>query len=199
LVFTLAPLHQQFGIRRVLMVSMQSCSGAGRSPGVSALDIVDNIVPYIPKEEEKVSIETLKILGSFDGHSIQPATFSVSSTCTRVPVLEGHTEAVFIELAQAVSEEEIKNAWHGFAKEFTARQLPSSPRNLLDVHSDPFRPQPRLDRDNQDGMTTSIGRLRQDNSVENGWKYMLVSHNTKMGAAKGCLLVAEYLHQEGVF
>jgi aspartate-semialdehyde dehydrogenase len=98
LAMTLKPLDDAFGVSRVIMTSMQALSGAGRSPGVSAMDILDNIVPYIPKEEEKVETETHKILGKLVDGAIVPAPVTVSCTCTRVPVLEGHTEAVFVEL-----------------------------------------------------------------------------------------------------
>ena len=198
LVMTLAPLAQTFGIARVLMTSMQACSGAGRSPGVSALDIIDNVVPHIAGEEEKVEKETKKILGTLEGDAIIPAEFAVSCTCTRVPVLEGHTESVFVELARAASEAEVKAAWREFGAAFTAKRHFSSPAQLLHVSDDPFRPQPRLDRDTEDGMATTVGRLRKDQALPHGWKYVLVSHNTKMGAAKGAILVAEELVAAGV-
>ena len=198
LAITLAPLHERWGVKRVYMTSMQSVSGAGRSPGVVALDNIDNIVPYIPKEEEKVEKETRKILGRLDGDEIVPAPFSVSCTCTRVPVLEGHTESVFVELEGAATEAEVKGAWREHGAAFIARGYPSSPRRMIVVHDDPFRPQVRLDRDNEQGMATTVGRLRKDDSLGHGWKYLLVSHNTKMGAAKGALLVAEHLAAEGL-
>lgn len=198
LAISLAPLHRQFGIERVHMVSMQAVSGAGRSPGVIALDVIDNIVPFIPKEEEKVQAETRKILGTLDGDTIQPADFGVSCTCTRVGVLEGHTEAVHVALSREAEAQDIVAAWRGFGAELVAAGHPSCPPALIHVHDDPFRPQVRLDRNMGDGMTTVIGRLRRDENVPNGWKYMLVSHNTKMGAAKGCVLVAEHLHAQGL-
>jgi aspartate-semialdehyde dehydrogenase len=197
LAFSLAPLHKAFGIKRVHMVSMQSVSGAGRSPGVIGLDILDNLIPHIPKEEDKVQKETKKILGAFANGALTPADFPVSCTCTRVAVLEGHTEAVHAELARDVSEQDIVAAWKSFGEEFVAQQLPSAPPALIHVHDDPFRPQPRLDRDLNDGMTTSVGRLRKDDGTPRGWKWVLVSHNTKMGAAKGCILVAEHLAKTG--
>jgi len=197
LAITLAPLHQRFGVRRVFMTSMQAVSGAGRSPGVVALDNIDNIIPFIPKEEEKVEKETRKILGRLDGEGIAPAPFSVSCTCTRVPVLEGHTESVFVELDRPASEADVKSAWREHGAAFIARGYPSAPRQLIVVHDDPFRPQVRLDRDADDGMATTVGRLRRDDSLGHGFKYLLVSHNTKMGAAKGCILVAEHLLAEG--
>jgi len=198
LAYSLAPLHRQFGIKRVHMVSMQSVSGAGRSPGVIGLDIIDNVVPFIPKEEAKVEKETLKVLGALKGTAIEPAQIAVSCTCTRVAVLEGHTEVVHVELAKETTEAEIANAWRGFGREFIGAGYPSAPPALIHVHDDPFRPQPRLDRDMHDGMTTVIGRLRRDDHSPTGWKYVLVSHNTKMGAAKGCVLVAEHLVATGL-
>jgi aspartate-semialdehyde dehydrogenase len=197
LAITLAPLHERFGVSRVLMTSMQACSGAGRSPGVIGLDIIDNIVPYIPKEEEKVEKEAKKILGVLEGEGIRPASFVVSSTCTRVPVLEGHTESVFVELGKPASEAEVKSAWQELGAALCAKGYYSAPKNLIHLHEDPFRPQPRLDRDNEDGMATTVGRLRKDEALVNGWKYVLVSHNTKMGAAKGAILCAEHLIAEG--
>jgi aspartate-semialdehyde dehydrogenase len=196
LAITLAPLHQAFGVERVVMTSLQSVSGAGRSPGVLAMDIVDNVVPYIAKEEEKVERETKKILGTVDQQGIVDAGFAVSCTCTRVPVLDGHTESVFVGLKQQASLDEVKAAMTAFGKELVALNLPSSPKHLITVSDDPYRPQPRLDRDNEDGMTTTVGRLRED-KVLGGVKYVLVSHNTRMGAAKGAILTAEYLALKG--
>jgi len=197
LAMTLKPLHDQFGIESVVMTSMQACSGAGRSPGVIALDIVDNVIPFISKEEEKVESETQKILGKVSGGTVVPAVFPVSATCTRVAVLEGHTETVFVSLKKDASVEEAKKAMREYGRDFLALKLPSSPTQLIDVTDDPFRPQPRLDRDKEDGMVTSVGRVRKDQALKNGIKYVLVSHNTKMGAAKGGMLVAEYLIHKG--
>ncbi|HUH01280.1 MAG TPA: aspartate-semialdehyde dehydrogenase [Kofleriaceae bacterium] len=198
LVMTLAPLYRAFGLEHVHMVSMQAVSGAGRSPGVIALDVIDNIVPYIPKEEEKVQKETLKILGDIENGAVKPARFGVSCTCTRVGVLEGHTEAVHLRLGKAATETEILAAWANVGGDLLARNYHSAPEALIHVHDDPFRPQVRLDRDRGGGMTTVVGRLRPDENTENGWKYLLVSHNTKMGAAKGCILLAEHLAAEGL-
>jgi aspartate-semialdehyde dehydrogenase len=165
---------------------------------VIGLDILDNLIPYIPKEEGKVETETLKILGTLENGAIKPAAIPVSCTCTRVAVLEGHTEVVHVELARETTEAAITAAWRGFGREFLGAGYPSAPPDLIHVHEDPFRPQPRLDRDCNDGMTTVIGRLRRDEHSPTGWKYVLVSHNTKMGAAKGCVLVAEHLAATGL-
>ncbi len=197
LAITLKPLFDNFGLKQVIMTSIQGVSGAGRSPGVIALDIIDNIVPFIPGEEEKVEKETGKILGTVGEGSITPADFVVSATCTRAAVSEGHTEAVLAAMAQPCSVEDARAAMIEFGREFVSLGLPSAPKHMIIVHDDPFRPQPRLDRDAEDGMATSAGRLRRDNALENAVKYVLVSHNTKMGAAKGAVLMAEYLLQKG--
>lgn len=197
LAITLHPLHQRFGVTSVVMTSLQSMSGAGRSPGVVGLDILDNVIPFIPGEEEKVQAETQKILGTLDGNAVNPAPFGVSSTCTRVNVAEGHTEAVFVGLDRPASVEEVRDALRSFTGDFAGKDLPSAPRQMIVVHDDPFRPQPRLDRTVDDGMATVVGRVRPDAVLPNGIKYVLVSHNTKMGAAKGCVLAAEVLVEKG--
>lgn len=194
LVVTLKPLLDRFGVDRVLMTSMQGVSGAGRSPGVAALDILDNIIPYIPGEEEKVARETGKILGRLDRSGrIEPAPFPVSATCTRVAVSEGHTESVAVSLGAAATPADVAAAFGDFGRDLARLELPSAPRRLITVHEDPFRPQPRLDRDADGGMTTSVGRIREDAALAHGVKYVLVSHNTRMGAAKGAVLTAECL------
>ena len=197
LAMTLKPLHEAFGVLQVIMTSMQALSGAGRSPGVIGMDIMDNVVPYIPKEEEKVEKETQKILGTIIKGQVAPAPFPVSATCTRVPVLEGHTEAVYVSLKKHASEDEAKKVLRDYGRNFVKLGFPSCPSRLIDVTDDPFRPQPRLDRDREGGMVTSVGRVRADHALPNGIKYMLVSHNTKMGAAKGGMLVAEHLVHQG--
>jgi aspartate-semialdehyde dehydrogenase len=199
LAITLRPLHEKFGVKRVSMVSMQGISGAGRSPGVAALDAIDNIIPYIPKEEEKVAIEAKKLLGTAAAHGIRPADFEVSATCTRAAVVEGHTEAVSVELAGKASVAQVVSVFRAAGRSLAKLGLPSLPERLIRVHEDPFRPQPRLDRDAGGGMTTSVGRIRLEPLYRNGVKYVLVSHNTKMGAARGSILVAEYLIAKRIF
>ncbi|RMF83819.1 MAG: aspartate-semialdehyde dehydrogenase, partial [Nitrospinota bacterium] len=147
LAITLAPLQAHFGIDCVLMTSLQAISGAGRSPGVLALDILDNVIPYIPKEEGKVETETQKILGKLVDHTIQPASFRVSATCMRVNVKDGHTEAVFVSLQTEGELAEVKRAMEAWGSEFTSLGLPSAPPALIVVSEDPYHPQPRFDRD----------------------------------------------------
>ncbi|MCK6555773.1 aspartate-semialdehyde dehydrogenase [Candidatus Binatia bacterium] len=197
MVITLKPLLDRFGIECVIMTSMQGISGAGRSPGVVGLDIVDNVIPYISGEEEKVARETGKILGKLGADGIVPAPFPVSPTCTRAAVIEGHTESVCVATTRPCPPDDVAAAFRECGAELDALALPSAPRHLITVHDDPFRPQPRLDRDADGGMTTSVGRIRADQAFPHGVKYVLVSHNTKMGAAKGAVLVAEYLSASG--
>ena len=131
LALTLKPLHDAFGVLQVIMTSLQAVSGAGRSPGVIGLDIMDNVVPYIPKEEEKVEKETQKILGSIVGETVAPAPFPVSATCTRVPVLEAHTEAVYVSLKKHANPEEVKQAMRDFGREFAALKFPSDRKSVV--------------------------------------------------------------------
>ena len=184
---TLKPLLDEMGLQSVFMTSMQALSGAGRSPGVIALDIMDNVIPYIPKEEEKVQVETKKILGKFDGNSINNAPIKVSCTCTRVPVMDGHTETVFAQLEKTALPDKVKETMINFSKSVSISNLPSAPEEYIIVHDDPTRPQPRIDREINDGMTTVVGRLRKDTVFENGIKYVLLTHNEKMGSAKGAV------------
>ena len=194
---TLAPLDRAFGVRRVLMTSLQAVSGAGRSPGVVALDALDNVIPYIPREEEKVEREARKILGRLVEGRIADHAMGVSCTCTRVAVLDGHTESVFVEFDRPASPEEVAEAMRSWRGATEGLDLPSAPERWIEVHDDPYRPQPRLDREAGGGMTTSVGRIRAERLFDSGVKYVLVSHNTKAGAGKGAVLLAELLLARG--
>jgi aspartate-semialdehyde dehydrogenase len=193
---TLKPIFDAFGIKMVLMTSLQAISGAGRNPGVIGLDILDNVIPFISGEEEKVQKETQKILGTLSGNAIKPADILVSCTCTRVNVLEGHTESVFVATRKDCQPEDVAKVMRDF-NPLKGLGLPSAPKQMITVNSDPFRPQPRLDRNTENGMSTTVGRIRKDTALENGIKYVLVSHNTKMGAARGATLAAELLIKQG--
>jgi aspartate-semialdehyde dehydrogenase len=196
LAISLKPIFDNWGISKVVMTSMQAMSGAGRRGGVLGLDAIENVIPYIPGEEEKVQKETQKILGKISGDKIEGASFPVSATCTRVAVLDGHTEAVYVATEKPCSIDEVKAAMREFTGGLSG--LPTAPQPVIQVFDDPFRPQPRRDRDAGAGMTTSVGRLREEKALgENGVKYVLVSHNTKAGAAKGAILVGELLGREG--
>lgn len=183
LAITLKPLQDKFGVKNAMMTSLQAISGAGRSPGVKALDIVDNVIPFISGEEEKVEKETQKILGRKIG---------VSCTCMRVAVLEGHTESVFVQLEKDTGVDGVIDAFRKFSPPVKTY---STPKQIIKVFTDPSRPQPRLDRDTGNGLTTCVGRVRKDEIF--GFKYVLLSHNTKMGAAAGAVWLAEMLVKKG--
>jgi aspartate-semialdehyde dehydrogenase len=194
---SLKPLQDTFGIEMVIMTSMQAISGAGRSPGVLALDITDNVIPYIHNEEEKVEKETKKILGKYVEGRIIPAPIKVTATCTRVGVLDGHTETVYVSLKEDADVDKVKKVYKDYGRDFLDLKLPSSPEEYFVVHNDPMRPQPRLDRDIYGGMAVVLGRIRKDPALPNGIKYVVLSHNTKLGAAKGAVNVAEWLYKKG--
>jgi aspartate-semialdehyde dehydrogenase len=193
LVISLKPILDSFGLKLVVMTSLQALSGAGRTPGVPSMDIIDNIIPYIAGEEPKAESEPRKILGRLAGDHIEDANFKVTATCTRVPVIDGHTVVTLVQTERACSPEDVKRAMVEFGREFLDLNLPSSPPQLIEVSDDPFRPQPRMDRERGGGMTVTVGRIRKDSVFENGIKYISLAHNTKLGAAKGALQTAEYL------
>jgi len=195
LAITLKPLLEKYGAKKVLMTSMQAISGGGKS-GVSAMGIMDNIIPYIPKEEGKVRLETRKILGKLKDGKIEDADIRVSCTCTRVPVLDGHTESVFVETTKEIDPKKAKDTYDQYNKEISVAGLPSAPEKYYAFHEDPTRPQPRMERSVGDGMTTTIGRVEKEELFDHGLKYILFSHNKKMGSAKGAVLLAEMLYKK---
>jgi aspartate-semialdehyde dehydrogenase len=189
LVMALKPLQEQFGVRKALVTTFQAISGAGY-PGVPSYDILDNIIPYIGGEEEKLESETLKMLGSWqEGRGFVDAPLAVSAHCNRVPTREGHLECVSVELERLASPEEIIAAWENFAPESQQLKLPSAPERALIYRREPDRPQTLLDRDAGKGMTTTIGRLRPCPLLS--YKFVLLGHNTIRGAAGGSILNAE--------
>lgn len=185
---TLKPL-MQFGIESVHIASMQAVSGAGYD-GVPSMAILDNIIPYISGEEEKVETEAQKILGTFDGEKIMPADFTVSASCHRVPVMDGHTEAVWVRMRDDPSPAEVRQAFLDFDPGLA--DLPTSPKRAIIVRDEPDRPQPRLDRNAGRGMSVSVGRIRP------GIRYICMGHNTIRGAAGASILNAELLHKKGL-
>jgi aspartate-semialdehyde dehydrogenase len=196
LAITLKPLLEKYGAKKVMMTSMQAISGGGKS-GVSAMGITDNIIPYIPKEEGKVRLETRKILGKLKDGKIIDADIRVSCTCTRVPVIDGHTESVFVETTQEIDPVKAKETYDKCNEDISVVGLPSAPEKYYAFHDDPTRPQPRMERTVGDGMTTTIGRVEKEELFDHGLKYMLFSHNKKMGSAKGAVLLAEMLYKKG--
>jgi aspartate-semialdehyde dehydrogenase len=197
LVSALHPLHERFGVTKVFVVTMQAVSGAGY-PGVSSMDIMDNVVPYIGGEEEKMEQkEPQKLLGSFDGQEVRYADFVVSAHCNRVPVRNGHLEAVSVEFKTKPSQEEIVQAWQSYQPLAQQMKLPSAPQPAILVSEAQDRPQPRLDRlaGTVPGMATVVGRLRPDPLFD--YKFVVLGHNTIRGAAGGSLLNAELIVAQG--
>jgi len=188
---SLKPL-MRFGIKSVHVSTMQAISGAGYV-GLSSMAILDNVIPFIGKEEGKMESEPLKILGTLEGSEIKPAPFTICSSCHRVPVMDGHTEAIWVTFEGAVSVEEVKKAFLDFKTDI---KTPFSPDKPIIVREEEDRPQPRLDRDAGDGMSISVGRIRAGN-VENEIKYIVQGHNTIRGASGASILNAEVLVEQG--
>ncbi len=202
LVLSLKPLQTAFGIRRIIVVTMQALSGAGYA-GVPSMAIVDNLIPFIRNEEEKIVRETQKMLGSWSGGGFQSAMIPVSASCNRVAVLEGHTESVLVELDRPAVPEEVERVLRDFQGEPQRLHLPTAPEHPIIVRSEPDRPQPRLDRlagepARARGMSAVVGRIRSDSSIAMGIKYTVLSHNTIRGAAGNAILTAELLAAKGL-
>lgn len=196
LALALAPLHQAFGIASVHVVTLQALSGAGY-PGVSSMDVADNVVPYIGGgEEEKIESEPRKILGGFANGSFVPAPFGISASVHRVAVSDGHTMAAFVRLLQPVSVADATQALASFRGEPQERSLPTAPVRPIHLLEANDRPQPRLDRDRENGMAVSVGRVRADH--DGGLKLEALVHNTIRGAAGAAILNGELLHARGL-
>jgi aspartate-semialdehyde dehydrogenase len=190
LVVALKPIDDAFGIEAVSVVTMQALSGAGY-PGVASLDATDNVIPYIPAEEEKLESEPRKILGTLHGDTIAPAEFRVSAQCHRVPVSHGHLEAVSLKLRTSASPDDIAAALREFRGEPQRLELPSAPAQPIEVREERDRPQPRLDREAGDGMAVVVGRIRRCPVFD--IRFVLLSHNLVRGAAGAAILNAEFL------
>ncbi|MEM3579238.1 MAG: aspartate-semialdehyde dehydrogenase [Candidatus Bathyarchaeia archaeon] len=193
LAITLKPL-MQFGLKKAVVSTMQALSGAG-FPGVPSLSIIDNVLPFIPGEEEKIERETLKILGELDSGKVRPAKIQISASCNRVNVKDGHLECVFVELEKKPSVEEVKEVFRTFSGEPQRLNLPSAPKNPIVVKEEEERPQPRFDRDEGAGMSIVVGRIREDPVLT--IKYVCLGHNTVRGAAGAGLLSAELAAKKG--
>ncbi len=192
-VMALAPLRQ-FGIKKILVVSAQAISGAGY-PGVASLDILDNIVPYVSGDEQKLETETLRMLGTLHKDRVEWLPSILSASCNRVPVVDGHLVNVSIELDEKPTLEEILETWSSFRGMDPVPHLPSAPEPPLHYLPQADRPQSRRDRNTGNGMATSIGRLRECPIL--GYKFVALSHNTIRGAAGGSILNAELLAISG--
>ena len=195
LALALKPIHDKFGIEAVNVVTMQAVSGAGY-PGVSSLDIIDNVVPFIGGEEDKMEKEPLKIFGSYENGEIKYADIKMSAQCNRVAVIDGHTECVQIKLKNKATKEEIIETWKKFESEPQKLNLPSAPKPVINYFENEKYPQPKLHRSLGNGMAISTGRLRECSLFD--YKFVTLSHNTIRGAAGGTLLIAELMKAKGL-
>lgn len=193
LTLTLKPLQDAFGLKKVLVTTLQAVSGAGY-PGVPSLDMIDNVVPYIGTEEEKMETEAMKMLGSWE-NGFSTADFVLSAHCNRVPVRDGHTECASVELEQHASPEDVTAAFENFRGLPQELGLPSAPARPVVVRREDNRPQPSLDRDTERGMASVVGRVRPCPVL--GIKYVLLGHNTVRGAAGAGILNAELIKEKG--
>lgn len=192
----LHPLRK-FGITRCAVTTYQAVSGAGKVFGTMP-EIEDNLIPYIVGEEQKTELEPLKIWGKVEGGKIIPArTPVISAQCLRVPVSDGHTAACFVSFERKPTREQILRAWKEFAGEPQRLNLPSAPKQFVHYFAEDDRPQPKLDRDTENGMAVCAGRLREDALFD--YKFIGLSHNTLRGAAGGAILLAELLAVKGFF
>ncbi len=192
LVLALAPLARSFGLQRVQVTTLQAISGAGY-PGVAALDIVGNVIPYIAQEEEKMESETRKILGRLTATGIEDAGTRVSAQCNRVAVEDGHMESVSVELEHKAGLDEVRAAMASFRGRPQELALPTAPAQPLIIVEAADRPQPRFDAERA-GMSVLVGRLRACPVFD--YKFTLLSHNTLRGAAGAALLNAEWMRAE---
>jgi aspartate-semialdehyde dehydrogenase len=194
LVLALGPIHQALGISRLVVTTMQALSGAGY-PGHSAIDMLGNVIPFISGEEEKLEIETRKMLGSFAADTIQLADIRVSSHTNRVFVEDGHMECVSLELRKKASPDEVAGLLEGFRSLPQELKLPSAPAQPVIVTRERDRPQPRFDRDAGHGMSAVVGRIRECPVFD--IRFVVLSHNTIRGAAGAAILNAELMKSRG--
>jgi aspartate-semialdehyde dehydrogenase len=190
LALALAPLHAAFGVEATIATTLQALSGAGY-PGVASLDILDNVLPYISGEEEKIETETTKILGRFNDARIEVAPVAVSAQCHRVHVSDGHMAAVRVKLARKATLDDVRESLTSFRSLPQELGLHSAPATPIVVRDEQDRPQPKLDRDAGNGMTITIGRLQPDSVFD--YRFVVLSHNTIRGAAGAAILNAELL------
>ena len=193
----LHPLKDEFGLSKVLVCTYQAISGAGKTFATWP-EMVDNCIPYIGGEEEKSEQEPLKLWGKVEEGAIVPALSpSITAQCLRIPVTDGHMAAVFMSFDKKPSKEEILERWANFEGEAQRLALPSAPKHFLHYFEENDRPQTKLDRNLENGMAVSIGRLRPDTQYD--YKFVCLSHNTLRGAAGGGVLLAELLAAKGYF
>jgi aspartate-semialdehyde dehydrogenase len=194
LVMPLAPLHRAFGVKRVIVTTMQSLSGAGY-PGNSAIDMLGNIIPFVGGEEDKLEIEPCKIMGALDGDHIRFAACKISAHTNRVFVEDGHTECVSVEMEKKASIDEVARVLESFTSLPQELKLPFAPERPILILSERDRPQPRFDRDRGNGMCAIVGRLRECPVFD--IRFVVLSHNTIRGAAGAAILNAELMKVQG--
>ncbi|RNC84668.1 MAG: aspartate-semialdehyde dehydrogenase [Balneola sp.] len=191
----LKPIYDAFGIDSMIVTTMQAISGAGY-PGVASLDILGNVVPFIPGEEPKIAPETQKLLAEYGGGSLVEPSFTVQATCTRVPTLNGHMAAVTLKLSNPpASIDEVREAVLNFKNPISGLGLPSAPEEVIKLHDEVKYPQPRLHADQEGGMQLHMGRLREAEVFD--ISFVCMAHNTIRGAAGGAILNAELLVKKG--
>jgi aspartate-semialdehyde dehydrogenase len=190
LAVALAPLHRAFGVERLVVATLQAISGAGTS-GPRGIELLDNVLPWIPGEEEKIEQELARLLGAVGDDGIIRAELSASAHCHRVPTLDGHLEAVSVGLRDAATIDGVVETLRGWRGEVAPLGLPSAPDSPIVVRAEPDRPQPRLDREAGDGMSVVVGRVRPCPVLD--VRLVVLSHNAVRGAAGGTLLNAELL------
>lgn len=195
LCLALKPLMDLFGVKAAHVVTMQAVSGAGY-PGVPSLDILDNLIPHIKGEEEKIETEPLKILGQFQEGRITEANIKISAQCNRVPITNGHTTCVSVQLNKKTTVSEIIQAWKQFSGEPQKLNLPIAPFQAIHYFDEEYYPQPRLHRDLDKSMAVSIGQLKPCSLLD--YKFTLLSHNMVRGAAGAAILNAELLVKKGL-
>ena len=193
LVMGVAPLHKKYGVTKIVVTTMQALSGAGY-PGVASLDILDNVVPYIGGEEDKVETEPQKILGTVKNNRFVMADMLISASCNRVNVKDGHLEIVSVEMKAKPSREELIATLRTY-NPLTGLDLPFAPAQPIVVREENDRPQPRFDRDEGKGMACVVGRIRKCSILD--YKFLVLSHNTIRGAAGAAILNAEYMKVKG--
>ncbi len=191
----LFPLHEKFGVKDVLVCTYQAISGAGKTFETWP-EMIDNVIPYIGGEEEKSEKEPLKLWGEIKDGKIVPADKpNFTAQCIRVPVSNGHLGAVFVNFEKKPSKEEMIEIWNNFEGPAQELELPSAPKKFLNYFTEPDRPQIKSERELENGMAVSIGRLREDTQYD--YKFVCLSHNTLRGAAGGAVLLAELLAAKG--
>jgi aspartate-semialdehyde dehydrogenase len=195
MVLALKPLYDNFGLEEVNVTTMQALSGAG-FPGVASLEITDNVIPYIAGEEEKLEKEPLKILGAIVNNTIKFCDIKISAQCNRVPVTDGHLEAVQVRLKKKADVQEIISSWENFRAEPQKLKLPSAPAKPIYYFQEDEYPQPRLHRNLECGMAIAVGRLRECPILD--YKFIVLAHNTIRGAAGGAILCAELMKAKGL-